>query len=204
VSLPRDGVAIIVGLGNPGERYAGTRHNIGAMLMDLLAVQAGERWKAQRKTRCDVVETRWGRQRVVLAKPHSYMNESGGPVSALTQYYDVPPQAVVVAHDELDLPFGILRVKAGGGDNGHNGLKSIRQSLSSGETVRIRLGVGRPPGRQDPADFVLRPFSATERRDLEDFLLRAADATECVVTDGVAVAQNRYNANPQSDGEGDR
>jgi PTH1 family peptidyl-tRNA hydrolase len=199
VSLPRDGATLVVGLGNPGERYAETRHNVGAMVLDHLVSVAGDRWKAQRKTRCDVAQLRWGGRQVVLARPHSYMNESGGPVSALADFYDVDPEGIVVLHDELDLPFGALRIKAGGGDNGHNGLKSIRRSLSSGEVIRVRIGVGRPPGRQDPADFVLRPFSTQERKDLPELIQRAADATECVVTQGVAIAQNRYNATPEAD-----
>jgi PTH1 family peptidyl-tRNA hydrolase len=196
VSLPRDDATIVVGLGNPGERYAATRHNIGAMVLDHLVSAAGDRWKSQRKTRCDVAETRWAGRQVILARPHSYMNESGGPVSALAGFYGVPAEGIVVLHDELDLPFGALRIKAGGGDNGHNGLKSIRRSIGSGDTVRVRIGVGRPPGRQDPADFVLRPFSSTERAELPELIGRAADATECAVTEGVAVAQNRFNASP--------
>jgi peptidyl-tRNA hydrolase, PTH1 family len=197
VSLPRDGATLVVGLGNPGDRYAATRHNVGAMVLDHLVSTAGDRWRGQRKTRCDVAEMRWRGHQVVLARPHSYMNESGGPVAALAAFYDVAPDGIVVLHDELDLPFGALRIKAGGGDNGHNGLKSIRRSLSSGETIRVRIGVGRPPGRQDPADFVLRPFSTEERKSLPEFIQRAADATECVVTEGVAMAQNRYNAAPE-------
>ena len=196
MSLPRDDATIVVGLGNPGERYAATRHNIGAMVLDHLVSAAGDRWKSQRKTRCDVAETRWAGRQVILARPHSYMNESGGPVSALAGFYGVPAEGIVVLHDELDLPFGALRIKAGGGDNGHNGLKSIRRSIGSGDTVRVRIGVGRPPGRQDPADFVLRPFSSTERAELSELIGRAADATECAVTEGVTVAQNRFNASP--------
>jgi PTH1 family peptidyl-tRNA hydrolase len=196
VSLPRDDATIVVGLGNPGERYAATRHNIGAMVLDHLVSAAGDRWKSQRKTRCDVAETRWAGRQVILARPHSYMNESGGPVSALAGFYGVPAEGIVVLHDELDLPLGALRIKAGGGDNGHNGLKSIRRSIGSGDTVRVRIGVGRPPGRQDPADFVLRPFSSTERAELPELIGRAADATECAVTEGVTVAQNRFNASP--------
>lgn len=196
MSLPRDDATIVVGLGNPGERYAATRHNVGAMVLDHLVSAAGDRWKSQRKTRCDVAETRWAGRQVILARPHSYMNESGGPVSALAGFYGVPAEGIVVLHDELDLPFGALRIKAGGGDNGHNGLKSIRRSIGSGDTVRVRIGVGRPPGRQDPADFVLRPFSSTERTELPELIGRAADATECAVTEGVTVAQNRFNASP--------
>lgn len=196
MSLPRDGATLVVGLGNPGERYAATRHNVGAMVLDQLVASAGTRWKSQRKTRCDIAEMRWAGHQVVLARPHSFMNESGGPVGALAAFFDVPAEGIVVLHDELDLPFGALRIKAGGGDNGHNGLKSIRRAVGA-ETVRVRIGIGRPPGRQDPADFVLRPFSTAERKDLPEFIQRTADATECVVTEGVAIAQNRFNAVPE-------
>ena len=197
MTLPTDDTAIVVGLGNPGERYAATRHNVGAMVVDHLAALAGGRLAAQRKTRCDVLESRWGSHRVVLARPHSFMNESGGPVKALAAYYRVPSECIVVLHDELDLPFGAVRIKQDGGDNGHNGLKSIRSALGTGDTVRIRIGVGRPPGRQDPADFVLRPFSAVERGELTNVIIRVGDAVECAVTEGVAVAQNRFNATPE-------
>jgi PTH1 family peptidyl-tRNA hydrolase len=183
---------LVVGLGNPGPSYAGTRHNVGARVLDLLADRVRSSFKSH-KTRSDVVETRLGEERVVLAKPRSYMNESGGPVTGLRDFFKTAPERMVVVHDELDLPFGALRVKLGGGDNGHNGLKSLRRSLGSGEFYRVRVGIGRPPGRQDPADWVLKDFSPTERKDLDLLVERAADAVECLIAEGLPAAQNVYN-----------
>jgi PTH1 family peptidyl-tRNA hydrolase len=184
---------LVVGLGNPGPSYAGNRHNAGAMVVDLLAERLGGRFKAH-KGRADVVEGRLGGQRVVLAKPRSYMNTSGGPVASLRQFYKVPLDHVVVVHDELDLPYGTVRLKLGGGDNGHNGLRSITGSAGGKEYLRVRFGVGRPPGRQDPADFVLRDFSAAERKDLGVYVDRAADAVEALVAQGLESAQNAFHA----------
>ncbi|HET6816307.1 MAG TPA: aminoacyl-tRNA hydrolase [Mycobacteriales bacterium] len=183
---------LVVGLGNPGPGYAGNRHNAGAMVVDVLADRVRGRFKSHR-ARADVVEARIGEHRVVLAKPRSYMNESGGPVVALRDFFKVPVEQIVAVHDELDLDFGMLRLKLGGGDNGHNGLKSLRRSLGSGEFHRVRVGIGRPPGRQDPADWVLRDFSAAERKELGLHIERAADAVESLLTDGLAAAQNSYN-----------
>jgi len=183
---------LVVGLGNPGPTYAGTRHNVGAMVVDVLADRVRGKFKSHR-ARADVVETRFGDQRVVLAKPRSYMNESGGPVVALRDFFKVPVEHIVAVHDELDLDYGMLRLKLGGGDNGHNGLKSLRRSMGSGEFHRVRVGIGRPPGRQDPADWVLRDFSATERKELGLHVERAADAVESLLADGLAAAQNHYN-----------
>ncbi|WP_298322313.1 aminoacyl-tRNA hydrolase [Haloactinopolyspora sp.] len=191
-----DALWLVVGLGNPGPSYAETRHNVGAMVLDLLAARAETRLKAQRRTRADVAEVRFGGipgNRAVLARPRSYMNESGGPVARLVDFYKVPLDHVLVVYDELDLPFGTIRLKRGGGDNGHNGLRSIRASLGSGDYCRLRIGIGRPPGRMDPAAYVLKPFSAAERRDLEFYVDRAADAAEAVVVDGLVYAQNHYN-----------
>lgn len=189
---------IVVGLGNPGDEYAPTRHNVGVMVVEEVAAAAGGRLKSQRKTRCDIYETRWAGHHVVLARPHSYMNESGGPTKALATFFNVPVGHIIVVHDELDLPFGSLRVKAGGGDNGHNGLKSIRRSFDSGDSARIRVGVGRPPGRQDPADYVLRSFNADERKQLPEILARAGSAAEYLVTRGVEAAQNQFNGSPDA------
>ncbi len=186
---------MVVGLGNPGPSYAGHRHNVGVMVVDLLAGRAGGRFKAH-KGRADVMEGRLAGARAVLAKPKSYMNESGGPVSSVAGFYKVPPERLVVVHDELDIPYGALRLKRGGGDNGHNGLRSIRASLGTGEWLRVRVGIGRPPGRQDPADFVLRDFSAAERKDLDFHVDRAADAVEALITEGLEVAQNRFHQDP--------
>lgn len=186
---------LVVGLGNPGPAYRGNRHNVGFMVLDLLAGRVGGRFKAH-KGRADVVEARLGplpAPRVVLAKPKSYMNESGGPLASLRDFYKVAPEQLVVVHDELDLPYGTLRLKRGGGDNGHNGLRSITKSLGTREYLRVRFGIGRPPGRMDPADYVLRDFAAAERKDLEFEVDRAADAVEALVRDGLDAAQNRYN-----------
>ena len=183
---------LIVGLGNPGPRYAATRHNAGFLVVDLLAERIGGRFKAHRG-RCDVVEGRLAGQPVVLAKPKAYMNESGGPVVAIARFYKVPVERLTVVHDELDLPFGALRLKRGGGDGGHNGLRSVSSALGSKEYARVRFGIGRPPGRQDPADFVLREFAAAERKELAFHVDRAADAVEALVANGLEAAQNSYN-----------
>ena len=186
---------LVVGLGNPGPAYRGNRHNVGFLVLDLLAERVGGRF-SKHKARADVVEGRLGlppAPRVVLAEPRSYMNEAGGPVAGLCGFYKVPVEQLVVVHDELDLPYGTLRLKRGGGDNGHNGLRSITRSLGSREYLRVRFGIGRPPGRMDPADYVLRDFSAAERKDLDFHLDRAADAVETLVRDGLESAQNRYN-----------
>jgi PTH1 family peptidyl-tRNA hydrolase len=183
---------LVVGLGNPGPGYAGNRHNVGFMVLDALAARVGGRFKAH-KGRADILETRLAGHRVVLAKPRSFMNESGGPVSSLRDFFRVPVEQIVAVHDELDLEPGMLRLKLGGGDNGHNGLRSLRRSLGSGEFVRVRVGIGRPPGRQDPADFVLRDFSGAQRKDLDVTVERAADAVEMLVGEGLAAAQNAFN-----------
>ena len=183
---------LVVGLGNPGPAYAGNRHNVGYLVVDLLAERMSGRFKAHR-SRAEIVEGRLGGQRVVLAKPRSFMNDSGGPVSALLDFFKVPMERLVVVHDELDLPYGGLRLKMGGGDNGHNGLKSIRRSLGSGEFNRLRFGIGRPPGRMDAAAYVLRDFSGTERKDLAVEVDRSADAVEALVVQGLEPAQNTFN-----------
>lgn len=187
-----EGPWLILGLGNPGPQYAGNRHNAGFMVLDVLADRVGGRFKSH-KARGDVVETHLAGERAVLAKPRSYMNTSGGPAASLRDFFKSPINRIVVVHDELDLDPGTLRIKQGGGDNGHNGLKSLRQSLGSGDFYRVRLGIGRPPGRQDPAIYVLHDFSASERKDLGVQLERAADAIEALVLDGLSVAQNAYN-----------
>ena len=188
-----DDLWLVVGLGNPGPKYAGNRHNVGFHVLDLLADRAGGRFKAH-KGRADVVEGRVAGQRVVLAKPSSYMNESGGPVASLRDFFKVPVDRIVVVHDELDIPFGAIRMKRGGGDNGHNGLRSLTKSLGSKEYLRVRWGIGRPPGRQDPADFVLKDFSAAERKELPFLVDRAADAVEALMTGGLEAAQNTFHA----------
>lgn len=187
---------LVVGLGNPGPEYVANRHNVGFLVVDVLAERARSSFKGH-KARAEVAEVRLGGpggQPVVLARPRSYMNESGGPVSGLLKYYDVPPERLVVIHDELDLPFAALRAKFGGGDNGHNGLKSVRRSLGTGDYYRVRFGVGRPPGRMDPAAYVLRDFSAAERKDLDLEVDRCADATELLVREGLEKTQNAFNS----------
>jgi peptidyl-tRNA hydrolase, PTH1 family len=194
------GTWLVVGLGNPGPAYAGNRHNVGAMVVDVLGARVGGSFRSHR-SRASVLEGRLGvlpggapGPRVVLAKPTTYMNESGGPVSGLAQFYKVDLDHLVVVHDELDLPASTLRLKQGGGEGGHNGLRSVSRSLGSKDYVRVRVGIGRPPGRTDPADFVLRDFSPAERRDLPVLLEEAADAVEQVVTDGLVAAQQRWHS----------
>ncbi len=186
---------LVVGLGNPGPTYAGHRHNVGFMVLDLLAERVGGRFKAH-KGRADLVEGRVAGQPALLAKPKSYMNESGGPVASLRGFFKVPVEQIVVVHDELDIPYGAVRLKRGGGDNGHNGLRSLTSSLGSRDYLRVRFGIGRPPGRQDPADFVLRDFSTVERRDLAYHVDRAADAVEALLTGSLEAAQNAFHADP--------
>jgi PTH1 family peptidyl-tRNA hydrolase len=193
--LPGDDLWVVVGLGNPGTSYAGHRHNVGARVADLLAERVGARFRAHR-SRTELIEGRVsgpGSPRIVLAKPRSYMNESGGPVAALRDFFRVPPDRLVIIHDELDLPFGTLRLKFGGGDNGHNGLRSIRRALGTGDFFRVRFGVGRPTGRTDPAAFVLQDFSPAERRELPYYLDRTADAVEALMSEGLERAQSAYN-----------
>ncbi|GII64609.1 peptidyl-tRNA hydrolase [Sphaerisporangium krabiense] len=184
---------LIVGLGNPGPEYAGNRHNAGFMVLDELAGRAGGRFKTH-KAHAEVVEGRLAGAPVVLAKPRSYMNLSGGPVKALADFYKVVPERVIVVHDELDIPYGALRVKLGGGDNGHNGLRSITKSLATRDYLRVRFGVGRPPGRMDAADFVLRDFGTAERKDLPFLVDRAADVVESLITNGLEATQNTVHA----------
>ncbi|MGW9602506.1 aminoacyl-tRNA hydrolase [Streptomyces albidoflavus] len=188
---------LVVGLGNPGPEYAGNRHNVGFMVADLLASRAGGKFKAH-KSRAQVLEARIGApgpgsRRTVLAKPQSYMNLSGGPVTALRDFYKVPTERIVAIHDELDIDYGALRLKLGGGDNGHNGLKSMTKSLGP-DYHRVRFGIGRPPGRMQVADFVLKDFSSTELKELDYFVDRAADAVEALVVAGLERAQSSYNS----------
>jgi len=193
---PAEGVWLVVGLGNPGPSYAGNRHNVGYLVTDELADRMGGTFRAHKSSRAEVVEGRLGigGPRVVLARARSYMNESGGPVAALASFYKVPVDRIIAVHDELDIPFDTMRVKLGGGDNGHNGLKSMRASLGSGEFYRVRVGIGRPPGRQAPADFVLSDYTAAERKLLPFGVDRAADAVESLITDGLEKAQARFNS----------
>ncbi|MEU5191897.1 aminoacyl-tRNA hydrolase [Streptomyces klenkii] len=189
---------LIVGLGNPGPEYAGNRHNVGFMVADLLAERMGAKFKAHKASRAQVVEGRLGApgpssRRVVVAKPMSFMNLSGGPTAALRDFYKVPADRVIAVHDELDIDYGTLRLKLGGGDNGHNGLKSITKALGP-DYLRVRFGIGRPPGRMQVADFVLKDFSSTERKELDYQVDRAADAVESLIVDGLERAQTTYNS----------
>ncbi|MEU7041373.1 aminoacyl-tRNA hydrolase [Streptomyces varsoviensis] len=188
---------LIVGLGNPGQEYAANRHNVGFMVADLLAERMRSKFKAH-KARAQVVEGRIGapgpsNRRVIVAKPMSFMNLSGGPVTALRDFYKVPVERIVAVHDELDIDYGALRLKLGGGDNGHNGLKSMTKSLGP-DYHRVRFGIGRPSGRMQVADFVLKDFSSAERKELDYFVDRAADAVESLVVDGLERAQSTYNS----------
>jgi peptidyl-tRNA hydrolase, PTH1 family len=188
---------LVAGLGNPGPQYAGNRHNVGFFVTDLLARRMGGTFKAH-ASRAQVLEGRIGvpgvdSQRVVLAKPMSFMNLSGGPVAALSAFYKIPVSRIAVIHDEIDIDYGMLRLKKGGGDNGHNGLKSITGLLGK-EYHRVRFGVGRPPGRMDVAAYVLRDFSTTERKELDYLVDRAADAVEALITDGLERAQSNFNS----------
>jgi peptidyl-tRNA hydrolase, PTH1 family len=187
---------LVVGLGNPGPAYARNRHNVGFLVADLMAERGGVRFGRHRRAVAEVAEGRlgFGGPRLVLAKPLTYMNLSGGPVAALSAFYKVPAERIVAVHDDLDIPYGQLRAKLGGGEGGHNGLRSVTKSLGTKDYVRVRFGIGRPPGRQDPADFVLSDFSPVERKELDFLVDRAADLTEAVVTRGLEWAQNAYHA----------
>ncbi|SDL04928.1 aminoacyl-tRNA hydrolase [Streptomyces indicus] len=189
---------LIVGLGNPGPGYAANRHNVGFMVVDLLADRIGGTFKRHGKAQAQVLEGRIGpmgpgSRRVVLAKPMSYMNLSGGPVTALRDFYKLPTANIVAIHDELDIDYGTLRLKLGGGDNGHNGLKSMTKAMGP-DYHRVRFGIGRPPGRMQVADFVLKDFSPAERKELDYFVDRAADSVEALVTEGLERAQSTYNS----------
>lgn len=185
---------LIAGLGNPGPGYSRNRHNVGQMVLDELAARLGGSFKTHR-ARAQILEGRLGPggPRVVLAKPMSYMNVSGGPVSGLAAFYSVDPAHVVVVHDEIDIPFNTVKLKLGGGEGGHNGLRDISKALATKDYLRVRVGVGRPQGRMDTADYVLRDFSTTEKKDLPFLVDEAADAVELLVRDGLAVAQQKFH-----------
>lgn len=188
-----DDPMVVVGLGNPGPRYAANRHNIGFLVVDELAARVGGTFKAH-KGSTDLLEGRLAGRRVALAKPRSFMNTSGGPVAGIIRYFKAGADRLVVVHDELDLPFGTVRLKQGGGDNGHNGLRSITKSLGYKDYYRVRFGIDRPPGRMDPADYVLRDFSVVERKELPLTIDRCADAVEALLTHGLEAAQNAFHA----------
>jgi peptidyl-tRNA hydrolase, PTH1 family len=185
---------LIVGLGNPGAEYAHNRHNVGQMVLDELAARVGGGFKSH-KSRAQVLEGRLGigGPRVVLAKPLSYMNVSGGPVSALAKFYDIGPGNVIAVHDEIDIPFNTVKLKIGGGEGGHNGLRDISKALATKDYLRVRVGVGRPPGRMDTADFVLRDFATAEKKELPFLIDTAADAVESLVREGLQSAQQKFH-----------
>lgn len=191
---------LVVGLGNPGPGYAAHRHNVGQMVVDELARRVGTRF-GRSKAHAVVAEGRSapGAPKLVLAKPLSFMNASGGPVSQLVKYYGLPPDRVIVVHDELDMPFDTVRLKSGGGHGGHNGVRDVASALGTPDFPRVRVGIGRPPGRQDAADYVLTPFAASERGALDSLVADAADAVELVVSDGLLAAQQRVHA-PRAEG----
>ena len=188
------GPLLVVGLGNPGPQYAKTRHNIGFMVADLLAARMGTSFKVHKRSGAEVATGRLGGRAVVLAKPRTYMNESGRHVGPLAKFYSVAPADVVVIHDELDIDFGKVRLKLGGGEGGHNGLRSIANALGTKDFQRVRIGIGRPPGRKDPAAFVLEPFNATERAEVPTMCELAADAAELLIQVGLEPAQNHVHA----------
>ena len=184
---------LIAGLGNPGDRYAKTRHNAGAMVLDRLCARLGAPLKKVRFVAATAAEARTGDVPLLLVRATTFMNESGPPIASLARKRDIPAERVVVVHDEIDLAFGALRVKFGGSTAGHNGLESVVTAFRSPEFNRIRIGVGRPPGRRDPIDFVLAPFASRERDEVEVLIEDAADAALVLVTEGLSAAQDRYN-----------
>jgi len=181
---------LVIGLGNPGPQYAKTRHNIGFMVADLLADRLGATFKVHKRSGAEIVTSTVGQRQVVLAKPRTYMNESGRHVGPLAKFYSVPPADVIVIHDELDIDFGRIRLKLGGGEGGHNGLRSVANALGTKDFQRVRIGIGRPPGRKDPAAFVLEVFTAAERKEVPAICEQAADATELLIETGLESAQN--------------
>ncbi|GAA4398135.1 aminoacyl-tRNA hydrolase [Tsukamurella soli] len=185
---------IVVGLGNPGEKYAGTRHNIGFEVADELAGRARTTFSRHKKSGAEVATARLAGRLVYLAKPQSFMNLSGQPTAALARFFSVAPTDVIAVHDELDIPFGTVRLKRGGGEGGHNGLRSLTQHLGTKDYLRVRAGIGRPPGRMDAADYVLKPFSPPERKDVPLLVANAADAVELLLTRDLEDAQNTVHA----------
>ncbi|WP_378734011.1 aminoacyl-tRNA hydrolase [Nocardia brasiliensis] len=187
------GPALVVGLGNPEPEYERTRHNVGFLVADVLAQRVGGRFAVHKKSGADLLQARLDGRQVLIAKPRTFMNLSGRPVAALAKFFSVPPTEVIVVHDELDLPFGEIRLKRGGGEGGHNGLRSISSALTTKDYLRTRIGIGRPPGRQDPADYVLKPFAAPERKEVPVIVEQAADAVELLLRVGLETAQNQVH-----------
>ena len=188
---------LVVGLGNPGDQYAATRHNVGQMVIDHLLTRHKLKLTSH-KSRCDIAAYKFGigadQHSIILAKSKSYMNETGGPVKALATFYSVEPSKIIVLHDELDIPFAAIRSKLAGGDNGHNGLKSLTGAFDTPEYFRVRLGIGRPMGQQDPADFVLKQFSKEEKKELAQFIERGADCVEFLIEKGLDLTRSKFNS----------
>ena len=188
---------LVVGLGNPGDEYAATRHNVGQMVIDHLAKRHKVKLSSH-KSRTDIAAYKLGvgadMNSIILAKSKSYMNESGGPIKALASFYSVEPEKIIVLHDELDIGYAAIRTKVAGGDNGHNGLKSLTSSFGTAEYFRVRLGIGRPMGQQDPADFVLKQFSKEEKKTLDEFIDRGADCVEFLIEKGLDLTQSKFNS----------
>ena len=188
---------LVVGLGNPGDKYAATRHNVGQMVIDELVSRHNVKLSSH-KSRTHIAAFKLGvgvdAHPVIVAKSHSFMNETGGPIKALANFYSVEPQKIIALHDELDIPFAAIRTKIACGDNGHNGLKSMTSAFGTAEYYRVRLGIGRPMGEQDPGDFVLKAFSKVEQKDLGEFIVRGADVVESLISEGLERTQTRYNS----------
>jgi PTH1 family peptidyl-tRNA hydrolase len=189
---------LIAGLGNPDDRYARTRHNIGRMVVEELAREAGDRFRKVRFLPIESAEIRMGDDRVVLARSTRYMNESGPSYASLAKKQAIDPAHLIAVHDELDIRAGTIRVKQGGGNGGHNGLRSLDQALRNPEYLRVRVGIGRPPGRLDPSDFVLQPVGARDEADLALLVSHAADAVRALVSDGLERTQDRFNRSAPS------
>jgi PTH1 family peptidyl-tRNA hydrolase len=188
---------LVAGLGNPGDQYAATRHNVGQMVIDQLVKRHSVKL-ASHKSRTQIAAYKLGvgidAHQIILAKSQSYMNETGGPIKALANFYSVEPEKIIVLHDELDIGFAAIRTKLGGGDNGHNGLKSMTSAFNTPDYYRVRLGIGRPMGQQDPADFVLKQFSKEEKKDLDEFIERGADVVEFLIEKGLELTQGKFNS----------
>lgn len=189
---------LVAGLGNPGDRYASTRHNVGRMVAEDLAREAGERSRKVRFLPVEVAEIRVGDERVLVARSTRFMNESGPSYASLAKKHEIEPSRLIAVHDELDIPAGTIRVKLGGGNSGHNGLRSLDQALRSPDYLRVRVGIGRPPGRQDPADFVLQPAAKQDQADLALVVGHAADAVRALIADGLERTQDRFNRSSPS------
>jgi PTH1 family peptidyl-tRNA hydrolase len=188
---------LVVGLGNPGDQYAATRHNVGQMVIDQLVKRHSVKL-ASHKSRTYIAAYKLGvgidAHQIILAKSHSYMNETGGPIKALANFYSIEPENIIALHDELDIGYSVIRTKLGGGDNGHNGLKSMTSAFDTPDYYRVRLGIGRPMGQQDPADFVLKQFSKEEKKDLDEFIERGADVVEFLIEKGLELTQGKFNS----------